>query len=304
MPRHREISPHSTTLLWVWFGHAKLVRPNDTSLSERVEISHGRIYSSLPQWQTDVLHRPPITRYARPPLRAGLHGVRLASYRSRTYRLQRRRDQNRRARTDRQTNPSVPIRALGTARCETAPDRGSCSPQRPARPPRGKSIRIDVDDIERKDVGLAWVDVVFWGRWIRTTFEVSVLTDNERVVMYEYNNHRYWDSTMTVNLVVPSRPSILETLPCVVSSSPKISPKSTTMALGHLWFVRGPVDERPLVSERMAVAAFVGIVVLARRDVRVGQLGAPYCSVGEKGGSMDGLLGWNGGSTGMGGNGG
>lgn len=45
-----------------------------------------------------------------------------------------------------------------------------------------KSITIDMDKIERKQVGFAWVDGQFWERWIRTTYGVDV-KDGERVIV-------------------------------------------------------------------------------------------------------------------------
>lgn len=45
-----------------------------------------------------------------------------------------------------------------------------------------KGIRINMDEIERKQVGFAWVDGVFWERWIRTTFGIDV-KNGERVVI-------------------------------------------------------------------------------------------------------------------------
>lgn len=185
------------------------------------------------------------------------------------------------------------LRDAKQLRIEEAEDRNDQRALRAA-----KSIRINMDDIERKDVGFAWVDGVFWERWIRTTFGISVLTDNERVVMYEYDSQRYWDVTMTGNPIVPSRTSILETLPRVVSNPPKISPKSTTTMLGHLWWVvKGQVLEHPRVSAGMAVGAAIAALVFARRYARSVNLDAlpSYFKVGEKGGPMDGLLG--GGST-------
>ncbi|KAK5737220.1 hypothetical protein LTR17_006830 [Elasticomyces elasticus] len=147
-----------------------------------------------------------------------------------------------------------------------------------------KSIRINMHDIQRKEVGFAWVDGVFWERWLKTTFGVSVREDGERVVMYEHDSHKYWDITATGNPIVPSRTSILETLPRVVSSPPKIAAKRTMSVGGHAWWVfRGQVVEHPLVSAGVAIGLLIGVVVLARRGGK---------QVGEKGG-MDGLLGGN-----------
>lgn len=45
-----------------------------------------------------------------------------------------------------------------------------------------KSIRINMDRSEKKEVVFAWVDGVFWQRWIRTTYGIDV-KDGERVII-------------------------------------------------------------------------------------------------------------------------
>ena len=49
-------------------------------------------------------------------------------------------------------------------------------------------------------------------------------------------NRRYWDETDTGNYIMPSRTSILETLPRVVSSPPRLTPKSTIGAFENIIF--------------------------------------------------------------------
>jgi protein disulfide-isomerase len=40
-----------------------------------------------------------------------------------------------------------------------------------------------MDKSEQKEVGFAWVDGVFWERWIRTTYGIEVAKDGEKVVI-------------------------------------------------------------------------------------------------------------------------
>ena len=151
-----------------------------------------------------------------------------------------------------------------------------------------------MDDIARKEVGFAWVDGVFWERWIRTTFGISV-RDGEKVVVNDEDYKRYWDNTMTGNPIVPSRTSILETLPRIVANPPKISPKSTTTALGHVWWVlRGQMFEHPILFSVIALV-LIGLMVWSKRAMWRSDKakGYGYFKVGEKGGPMDGLLGGN-----------
>lgn len=69
------------------------------------------------------------------------------------------------------------LRDAKQLRIEEAEDKGD---QRALRDARG--TRIDMSDLKRKQVGFAWVDGVFWERWIRTTFGIDV-KDGERVVI-------------------------------------------------------------------------------------------------------------------------
>ncbi|KAK4499380.1 hypothetical protein PRZ48_009894 [Zasmidium cellare] len=184
------------------------------------------------------------------------------------------------------------LRDAKQLRIEEAEDRNDQRALRAA-----KSIRINMDDIERKEVGFAWVDGLFWERWIRTTFGISV-ADGEKVVINDEDNHRYWDVTMTGNPIVPSRTSILETLPRIVANPPKIAAKSTTNAIGHVWWVvKGQVFEHPLVSAGILLGVLIVAAIYGRKHMPTtfGQGG--YIKLSEKSG-MNGLLGGNNGAQG------
>ncbi|KAI5366490.1 putative Thioredoxin domain-containing protein [Septoria linicola] len=177
------------------------------------------------------------------------------------------------------------LRDAKQLRIEEAEDRNDQRALRAA-----KQIRINMDDIERKEVGFAWVDGVFWERWIRTTYGISV-ADGEKVIVNDEDNHRYWDNTMTGNPIVPSRTSILETLPRIVANPPKISPKSTTNAIGHVWWVvKGNVARHPIVSVGLIIAVLIVSALYGRKRM---QSRGGYIKLDEKGGHMNGLLGGN-----------
>ncbi len=188
------------------------------------------------------------------------------------------------------------LRQAKQLRIEEAKDRGNDRAMRAA-----NQIHINMNDIERPRVHFAWVDGVFWERWIKTTFGVNVVRDGEKVVVNDEDNKRYWDLTTFGNPIVPSRTSILETLPRIVANPPKLSPKSTTTALGHVWWViRGQIYEHPIISACLSVVVVVAMFLWSRK-IQVlpwrslgGERGYGYFKVGmgEKGSSpMDGLLG-------------
>jgi protein disulfide-isomerase len=184
------------------------------------------------------------------------------------------------------------LRDAKKLRIEEAEDRNNERALRNA-----KGIRINKEDIQQTEVGFAWVDGVFWERWIRTTYGISV-RDGERVVINDEANKRYWDNTVTGNPIVSSRTSILETLSRIVANPTTLTPKSTTTPLGHIWWViRGGFLSHPLVSAIILMVFFAGGAMYARSYVK--KTGG-YIKLSEKGGPMDGLLGGNSGAQGQG----
>lgn len=69
------------------------------------------------------------------------------------------------------------LRDAKQLRIEEAEDRNDQRALRAA-----KNIRVDMEMSDRKQVGFAWVDGVFWERWIRTTYGVRV-EDGDRVII-------------------------------------------------------------------------------------------------------------------------
>lgn len=69
------------------------------------------------------------------------------------------------------------LRDAKQLRIEEAADRDDQRALRAA-----KSIRITIREDDKKQVGFAWVDGLFWDRWIRTTFGVDV-RDGERIIV-------------------------------------------------------------------------------------------------------------------------
>ncbi|OQV07477.1 hypothetical protein CLAIMM_11904 [Cladophialophora immunda] len=116
-------------------------------------------------------------------------------------------------------------------RIEEAEDRND---QRALRQAKSRVISI-TEETFRKQVAFAWVDGVFWERWLRSTYGVDV-SKGERVVINDEDNRRYWDVTDSGAYIMPSRTSILETLPRIVANPPKLTPKSTIGAFENIFF--------------------------------------------------------------------
>ena len=69
------------------------------------------------------------------------------------------------------------LRDAKQLRLEEAEDRNDERAKRAA-----KSIHIDIREDDKKQVGFAWADGVFWERWIRTTYGINV-NDGEKVII-------------------------------------------------------------------------------------------------------------------------
>ncbi|KAF2180569.1 thioredoxin-like protein [Zopfia rhizophila CBS 207.26] len=158
------------------------------------------------------------------------------------------------------------LRDAKQLRIEEAEDRND---QRALRAAKG--IRINMDEIERKNVGFAWVDGVFWERWIRTTYGIDV-KDGERVIINDEDNRRYWDVTINGDPIRSSRTSILETLSKVVTNPPKISPKSTTGTIEHVFFqIRSFCSGHPWLALGMVIGFIFAGSVWGKSRMRRGR---------------------------------
>lgn len=75
-------------------------------------------------------------------------------------------------------NERQELRDKKQLRIEEAEDRNDQRALRAA-----KNMRIDLE--RKKDVGFAWVDGVFWERWVRTTYGIDLDETGERIIINE-----------------------------------------------------------------------------------------------------------------------
>ncbi|KFA67717.1 hypothetical protein S40285_00964 [Stachybotrys chlorohalonatus IBT 40285] len=147
-----------------------------------------------------------------------------------------------------------------------------------------KAIRIDMDNSGRKEVAFAWVDGVFWQRWIRTT--------------YGADSRKYWDTTVTGNYILVSRTSIMETLDKVVYGPQVIKAKLTVSIVEKIFIdVRGFFSDHPILSACFVMSALLAGASWFRNRVRRSKGG--YFRLDDSLGRRDfkdglGILGQNG----------
>jgi protein disulfide-isomerase len=71
---------------------------------------------------------------------------------------------------------------------------------------------------------------------------------------------------MTGNAIVPSRTSILETLPRVLANPPKISPKSSVSTIGTIFYkMKSAWTHHPWLSSVILIAFIIGSFVGTKR---------------------------------------
>ncbi|KAH6692411.1 thioredoxin-like protein [Plectosphaerella plurivora] len=159
---------------------------------------------------------------------------------------------------------------------------------------KAKEIRVEVK-MRGKEVAFAWVDGVFWQRWIKTTYGLDVKTDGERVIINDEGRRRYWDTTVSGNNILLSRSSILETLSKVSIPSPEIAAKSTLSSFERFFFnIRMAFVDHPFTTMGFILCAVIGGIQWLRvrtRKTRGGHFARMDDSWSTKELMKEGLLG-------------
>ena len=189
-------------------GHAKLVKTNDKALEDRFKIStwprllvsrdgRANYYSGLaPRDMRDVRQVltwmqsvwlplvPELTASNSREIMKGRYVVLAILSRDRADEFVLAKRETKAAASDwmeKQTHAfeleRQELRDAKQLRLEEADDRNDERAKRAA-----KSIHIDIREDDKKQVGFAWVDGIFWERWIKTTYGISV-KEGERVII-------------------------------------------------------------------------------------------------------------------------
>ncbi|OAL03460.1 thioredoxin-like protein [Phaeosphaeriaceae sp. SRC1lsM3a] len=159
-----------------------------------------------------------------------------------------------------------------------------------------KSIRIDVDSLQKTQVGFAWVDGILWERWIKSTYGIDV-KEGERVVINDEDHHRYWDTTASGEPIRISRASIHETISKVTVYPPKITPKSTTGAFyGFFLSLSHFISTHKFLSLGMVVGSFTLVILYGRSRNRRSYGRGGFIHLNEKEGLLGSMGNGNGGA--------
>ncbi|KAM7203514.1 thioredoxin domain containing protein [Rhypophila sp. PSN 637] len=283
-------------------GHAKLVKTRDPKLYERFKIStwprmlvsrEGRPTYYTPLTPAAMRDTPQVLKWMKSvwlpivPEMTAANAREIMDHRMVVLAILNREDQEGFARAQREMRSAAnewmdkqiqlfqlerqELRDAKQLRIEEAEDRGDNRALRAA-----KHIRITMDMADRKQVTFAWVDGVFWQRWIKTTYGIDI-KGGERVIINDEDNRRYWDQTSTGNNIVPSRTSILETLGKVTANPPKLQPKLTISSIEKIFFdIKMTFKEHPYLSAGCVLGMAFTLFSVLKGRIRRGALGGAF----------------------------
>lgn len=153
------------------------------------------------------------------------------------------------------------LRKKKQLKIEEAKDKGDKKAEEAA-----NHIRVELT--ERQRIGIAWIDGVFWERWVKSRYG-----SNEgyvsRVVINEESAGRYWDRNWGHGILLPSRSQILETISEIGSTNPRVRSVALQGQVGRIMtYGRNyALEHQMLVVLCIAGVVFAGMYF--RRRLRI-----------------------------------
>lgn len=109
------------------------------------------------------------------------------------------------------------LRAKKQVKVDEAHDKGDKMAEKNA-----KKIKVQVSD--KPKVGFAWINGIFWERWLKSKYGHDS-SAKPRVIVNDEGGGKYWDVNVRGKYIDASRSQILEALELVISDAPQLRPK-------------------------------------------------------------------------------
>ncbi|KAF3906701.1 hypothetical protein ABW20_dc0110560 [Dactylellina cionopaga] len=113
---------------------------------------------------------------------------------------------------------------------------------------------------KRREIGFAWVDGIFWERWVKQTYNIDVTEMGNRVIVNEEDKKRFWDVNMDGEPILPSRTAILDVVKDIVKNPYKMKAKST---VGRIERAFRSAKDKGTSHPVLTILFIVGIVAFA-----------------------------------------
>ncbi|CCG84218.1 protein of unknown function [Taphrina deformans PYCC 5710] len=130
-----------------------------------------------------------------------------------------------------------------------------------------KDIRVKVSN--HQEVGFAWVNGIFWEKWLAAAYAIDVNTDGPRVIINDENSKRYWDTDTKGRPIAFTKAAILETIGIVTTSPSKLTSKSTKNTLEAAYYAaRQAGTGHPIILGCFGIGALAAVLLVLTRGKR------------------------------------
>lgn len=155
-----------------------------------------------------------------------------------------------------------------------------------------KSIQVKVP--VHQEVGFAWVNGIFWKKWLAAAYSIDVEQNGWKIVVNEEDKKRYWDTDTKGSPIALQKSAILELITTITTNPSKITPKSTKNGIGAAYYAaRRASTGHPYIISSLLIALIAAVLLVLTRKKgsnRRGGLASPNGSADrDKNGGYHGL---------------
>ncbi|ORY82009.1 thioredoxin-like protein [Protomyces lactucae-debilis] len=130
---------------------------------------------------------------------------------------------------------------------------------------RAKQIRVKVEG--SPEVGFAWVNGIFWSKWLKATYNIDLAVHGSRVLIADDDASHYWDVDAKGKSIPVGKEAILSAISQVMHGN--LKPKSTKSSLDLALQNAKRVGEHPIKAGVLVFGSLAIVVaILTRRAIR------------------------------------
>lgn len=133
--------------------------------------------------------------------------------------------------------------------------------------------QIKVEVVHREPVGVAWMDAVFWERWVKRRYGTPPEPFKPRIIINHESSGHFWENTVAGTPIPPSRGTIIDTIRLVLHPIPKLRASRIHNATFRSWLIR-TTREHGLFVFVFAITVIWAYLYRRRRLARAGSGGS------------------------------
>ena len=127
-----------------------------------------------------------------------------------------------------------------------------------------KSIHVKVS--EHRNMGFAWVNGIFWEKWLAASYQINIVRDGARIIVYDENRKRYWDTDTKGNAIPFDKKAVSEVVSILSENPSKIRAKSTKTSLEAAYLAARNVGTgHPLAFGGVGLLLVAAVILIGRR---------------------------------------